>query len=253
MFILAFIFPTLLWAQEAQNYLNQLQTDAAAGNSMAQLILERINLFELDQRLDRSPSIIADSSTVISVLQDHLLLEYKPYLENILGTCDSGDCLRHTNDGSLLQVKDREICFPNTNCNFYLCMEKKYRCSDVDVHYFTKLAYPTCNAYSQNLQKNKFTQKGVEWIYNVMVCLQKGLVEECEVEGNCSQENQRKICDHITDFTLSFHPGCYINSGVGVCRLPLKDQINIWKTVGPYLTDRERVEAYKVVAYCLKN
>jgi len=89
-----------------------------------------------------------------------------------------------------------------------------------------------------------------------MVCLQKGLIDECEVKGNCQQTTdlleRKKTCEHITEFTLAYHPGCYINSGVGICKLPLKDKHSIWKTVSPFLTERERQEAYKVIFHCLK-
>jgi hypothetical protein len=133
-------------------------------------------------------------------------------------------------------------------------MEEKYQCESVGVNYFTKLAHPTCNAYVKNINEGIFTKAGVEWIYTVMVCLQKGLIDECEVKGNCptssDKKEQEKTCNHITEFTLAYHPGCYINSGVGVCKLPMKDKLNIWKTVGPYLTARERQEAYKVVFQC---
>ena len=99
--------------------------------------------------------------------------------------------------------------------------------------------------------------KGIDWIYRVMVCLQKGLVEECDANGNCvipqDQTQGENTCDYITDYTLKFHPGCYINSGVGICQLPIKDQLAIWKTVEPYLTKRERQEAYKVMWHCLSK
>lgn len=248
-----YLLSQALLASEATEYLSRLQNEAKNGSASSQAILERIRYFELDMHNDRSPSIVADPSQVMFELEQDLMENYRPYLESQLGTCQDENCLSISEEGSVLKVASKSVCFPYTNCGFYKCMEDKYRCSEVGVHYFSKLAYPTCSAYRANIKKNKFTQKGVEWIYNVMVCLQKGLVEECDVQGNCAQETRKKVCDHITDYTLSFHPSCYINSGVGVCKLPLKDQLNIWKTVGPFLTDRERVEAYKVVAYCLKN
>ena len=84
-----------------------------------------------------------------------------------------------------------------------------------------------------------------------MVCLQKGLVQECAVEGKCDQPTQKEVCDHIVDYTLNFHPSCYLNSGVGVCKLPLKDKLNIWRTVSPYLTADEREQAYRTVFSCV--
>lgn len=193
-----------------------------------------------------------------NILEKDLKTHYLQSLEEKFGDCgaDPESCLTKE-DGEFMRLNlpEKEMCFPFTLCGFYKCMEKKYQCQSVGVNYFTELAYPTCSSYVKNIEEKKFTKKGVEWIFTVMVCLQKGLVDECEVKGNCPTSNnlkeRKKTCDHITDFTLSYHPGCYINSGVGVCKLPLEDKMNIWKTVSPFLTARERQEAYKVIFYCL--
>ncbi len=191
------------------------------------------------------------------LLEDDLKTNYLSTLESKWGDCGSSpeSCLSVQDDEYMqLNLPQKELCFPYTMCGYYHCMEKKYRCSDVGVNYFTELAFPTCSSYVKNIQEKKFTKLGVEWIYTVMVCLQKGLVDECEVRGNCAASTdpiaQKKTCDHITEFTLSYHPGCYLKSGVGVCKLPLSDKKNIWKTVSPYLTARERQEAYKVIFQC---
>lgn len=190
------------------------------------------------------------------ILERDLKTNYLSSLEEKWGDCGSSpeSCLSQRDDYQYLTLPKKESCFPYTTCGFYKCMEDKYQCESVGVNYFTKLAHPTCSAYVKNINEGKFSKVGVEWIYTVMVCLQKGLVDECEVNGNCptskNLEDRKNTCNHITEFTLSYHPGCYINSGVGVCKLPMKDKLNIWKTVGPYLTNRERQEAYKVVFEC---
>jgi hypothetical protein len=210
---------------------------------------------QLDQkrrRRQRPPTL--NLNDIIKPLNENLKGKYYSKAKEVLGECGEGDCLSQDSLGAWF-FKDgagSKHCYPGTNCEYYRCMEEKYRCLDVGVEYFANLAKPTCEAYVANIGKKKFTSKGNEWIYNVMVCLQKGLFEECSIRGNCPEsESNEKTCEHITEFTLKFHPGCYINSGVGVCKLPLKDQLNIWRTVGPFLTDRERIEAYKVVRYCL--
>lgn len=200
-------------------------------------------------------SLIASATTVEIRLQNELRGSYLQSLEKMFGACPPGEeCLREEQGAMRLKLPKKEMCFPYTMCGYYKCMEEKYQCSSVGVNYFTELAYPTCSQYVKNMDASHFTEKGKEWIFTVMVCLQKGLAEECEIKGNCpvSTETQKKTCDHITEFTLAYHPGCYINSGVGVCKLPLKDKRAIWKTVSPYLTERERVEAYKVIFHCLK-
>ncbi len=194
---------------------------------------------------------------IVKFLNDGLVQDYLPEVNRQLGECTSGNekthCLQTIDQYQVLETTQKNICFPSTNCHFYKCMEKTYQCESQGVDYFTNLAFPTCSQYVSNIDQLKFSRVGIEWIYSVMVCLQKGLVDECEVLGNCSQGTPKKSCQYIVDFTLKFHPGCYINSGVGVCRLPLKDKIQIWKTVRPFLTKNERKEAYKVIFHCLKN
>ena len=195
-----------------------------------------------------------------TTLQKDLKENYLHELNMVLGSCaeDPIDCLEQYDDVVTYTAENGKVCFPYTECGFYKCMEDKYHCKDVGFNYFKDLAYPTCNTYVKNIKKGWFSKKGIEWIFNVMVCLQKGLVDECEIRGNCptdknDPELQKKTCNHITEFTLEFHPGCYINSGVGVCNLPFKDKLNIWRTVAKFLTPREREEAYKVVFYCMRN
>lgn len=201
----------------------------------------------------------ADSVEQIkSNLQQDLLSKYLNKLESKLGSCGSQlqSCIQNKDNYLVANLPEREICFPYTVCGFYQCMEEKYRCSDVGVNYFTDLAFPTCQAYEKNILNHKFTSEGIRWIYEVMVCLQKGLIDECELNNNCPRSNdkiiQKETCAHITDFTLSYHPGCYVNSSVGVCHLPLKDKLAIWKTVNPFMTKRERHEAYLVIFECLR-
>lgn len=220
---------------------------------------DRIKLFGLDRKMDTvKQSYAGDKREVVFALNKKL---ESVYLTSALKRsrekkCELGsfaDCLFKSDKYWEIKIDGRHACFPSTLCGYYQCMESHYQCSQYGVNYFTDLAFPTCSQYVKNINEGKFSQDGVEWIYSVMVCLQKGLFEECELKGNCHKENGKKACAHIVDFTLKFHPGCYINSGIGICNLKLKDQINIWRTVGPYLTKRERVEAFKVVKSCLKN
>lgn len=227
------------------------------------LFKERIKFFGLDRKGDkalwrrirtrRSSFDFPGLEALKEELNIDLRTSFFDQAQEGLGECSSGDCLVIKEGYNVfIDENEREHCYPGTVCEYYQCMEKKYQCKGEDVGYFSDLAYPTCTSYVRNIQAEKFTDKGVDWIYRVMVCLQKGLFKECDVKGNCSlSENRGKVCDHIVDFTLKFHPGCYLESGVGVCKLPLKDQLAIWKTVGPYLTARERREAYKVVWSCL--
>lgn len=214
----------------------------------------RIELYGLKQ--SKLNIILPDKNynhKVIDELQNEINQNYIPKLNTYLGECSSYDCLLIKNEYRALLTQKGKVCLPYTQCGFYKCMEEKYQCKKEGVIYFTDLALPTCKQYVSNIKKSIFSQKGHDWIYSVMVCLQKGLIDECEINQNCQKETPKKTCDHITEFTLRFHPGCYLNSGVGICRLPLKDKINIWKTVSPFLTHREREEAYKVILTCIRG
>lgn len=175
------------------------------------------------------------------------------------GACDyqsSSECLVQHEDYLAAHFENKfKVCAPSTTCGFYKCMEGIYQCSKTQEFYFSKLAFPTCSSYEKNIYDHRFSLEGVTWIYEVMTCLQKGLVDECDLKGNCSRDvsDRKKTCGYITDYTLNFHPSCYFNSGVGVCNLSLRDQLNIFRTVGPYLTKPEKKQARKVVLECLKR
>jgi hypothetical protein len=213
-------------------------------------VIKKIILFSL---LILSSQIAFADLAIKEKLESEVTNFYLKKLEVKFGDCGAtpSSCISKREDYMVASLPKDEVCLPYTMCGFYHCMENKYHCSDVGVNYFTELAFPTCSEYTKNIKQNQFSRVGVEWIYSVMVCLQKGLIDECEINGNCQQKTPKKICEHITDFTLAYHPGCYIKSGVGVCHLPMKDKLAIWKTVSPYMTKKERKEAYKVVFHCL--
>lgn len=239
----------------------QLDSNLLHGLSLDQqsLFKERLEDFGLlaservpnPRRRRRSSS--EDTLKVLAGLQGYLEGDYLREAQVVLGACQGSDCLGQERGSRRFEESSgAKHCYPYTNCEYYRCMEEKYQCMNVGIEYFQNLAKPTCESYVANIKKGIFSSIGEEWIYTVMVCLQKGLFEECSLRGNCpTSESNEKTCQHITEFTLEFHPGCYINSGVGICKLSLKDQINIWRTVGPFLTEREKIEALKVVKYCL--
>jgi hypothetical protein len=148
-------------------------------------------------------------------LERHLQQEYLEQVLETHGPCfGDQDCLIDQKTHVEIQLEQQTLCYPYTRCGFYECMETQYPCSSVGLNYFTKLAAPTCRNYVSNIQQDRFSQEGVEWIYEVMVCLQKGLFEECGLEGRCQRATVRESCEYIVDFTLSFHPGCYLESGL---------------------------------------
>ena len=230
------------------SFYEKLKLKAKNNDQVAIETLKRIN----DYGLKASGKVLKVKEATKARLDRELNSRYLNDLIATLGCEKDGqDCLVKESSYQLFKGESEDVCFPGTNCEFYKCMENKYKCSKENVNYFTELAYPTCSTYIANMDKNYFTKKGVEWIYEVMVCLQKGLVKECEIDGMCDQQTRKERCDHIVDYTLNFHPSCYLNSGVGVCHLPLQDKLNIWRTVGKFLTKDEREQAYKVVFKCV--
>lgn len=196
----------------------------------------------------------------IESLQNDIKENFIPKMQSVRGVCDQKDTNGCVNQYTDLEFGDyytlsaednKEICLPYTECGFYHCMENKYHCEDEGVNYFTKFAAPACGKYIKNINRNKFSKKGTQWIYSVMVCLQKSLIEECELKGNCNKETAKKTCSYINKFTIEFHSKCYLESGVGICKLPIKDKISIWNTVKEFLSTKERVQAYKVIFSCI--
>ncbi len=229
----------------------------AKSNKLAKKLLHELDLYGLIKKREPliekeiKPELNKYRKSVIDKIQRNLHGDYLKRLSSQWGECQSGKCLSSKDGVFKYQFPKKEICFPNTTCGFYKCMEEKYQCAKVDSNYFSELAFPTCSKYMKNIQRNYFSKKGIDWIYNVMVCLQKGLVKECDEDGNCDQSTRKDRCEHITKYTLEFHPSCYLNSGVGVCQLPLKDKINIWRTVAKFLTADETTQAFRVVLKCI--
>lgn len=190
---------------------------------------------------------------VINQVQTDILQNYIPTLEEKFGYCGDKTCIEFRDGKYYLNLPKKEICLPWTACSFYDCMEEKYNCEDQGVNYFTELAVPTCSKYMENIKNDVYSPEARDWVYEVMVCLQKGLIDECEVGEKCdlARPQPRISCNYIVDFTLEFHPGCYINSGVGVCNLSFRDKWRIWKTIHPFMTKREKRQAWKVIWYCL--
>ena len=178
-------------------------------------------------QIDVGVANVADSAYPSSVIIDKIGIE----------KCDkcSNDCDKCKSDPMC-----RDTCLnpPMKSCLFYTdCMEAKVSCgaSGYAIGYGSKY----CNKYVNRLAF--FTSQGQDWIYKVMICLQKGLVVPLK---NCDNN-----CETLKQIAFASHPGCYINSGV--CDLPVKDFINIIKTVGGDLTDMAALkQALQTVTGC---
>lgn len=255
LFITALFLSTNLLASLSQDYRTVMLEYQNINPSKAIELMQFIHQIENPEPTEQLFHQKLDTTKVDKLkqeLQAELYGDYLSSLINKLGPCTQSPCVQNINSFKKLSLEQNSnICFPNTDCGFYTCMEEKYRCMDEGYEYFEQLAHPTCSNYVKRINQNKFSGMGVDWIYRVMVCLQKGLVNECDRDGNCPSDNAKNSCHYMTEFTLSFHPGCYINSGIGICQLPIRDQLSIWRTVEPFLTPRERKEAYQVMWHCL--
>ncbi|KAK5996059.1 hypothetical protein PT974_04486 [Cladobotryum mycophilum] len=137
-------------------------------------------------------------------------------------TCDQcGDCTK---------CPGHPVCQPTCqdpplrSCNFYQrCAEDTLACGPEG--YPTKYGTKNCRRFENNL--TKFTQKGQDWIWNTMHCLQKALIQPL------SQCNMN--CDSIRTIAFDSHPTCYLQSGM--CDLDVEDWIMIVVTVNSDLID----------------
>src|SRR5690606_18654926 len=69
--------------------------------------------------------------------------------------------------------------------------------------------------------------KGKTWVDKTMYCLQESLV-------GVYRRNVAPLptCDTVRKTAFNSHPNCYVNSGVGVCSLPVSDWNVIRDTIG---------------------
>jgi len=117
---------------------------------------------------------------------------------------------------------------PEKSCLFYTeCMEAQVNCG------FNGYALGYGNKYCRkyNSRIGLFSVDGQNWIYKTMNCLQKALVTSLEECHNCQQ---------LRTIAFDSHPKCYTDSGV--CNLPVRDYVEIFKTVGQEFATAEGIK-----------
>lgn len=125
--------------------------------------------------------------------------------------------------GSCQDCPGRPICEPNCqippqSCDFYTsCAEETLHCGSDG--YPVRYGAKNCGRFVHNL--GAFSPSGQAWVWRVMTCLQRALVEPV---GRCGA-----TCQVIEDAAFASHPVCYVDSGV--CDLPLQDLVEIVVTV----------------------
>ncbi|TPX69593.1 hypothetical protein SpCBS45565_g02314 [Spizellomyces sp. 'palustris'] len=113
---------------------------------------------------------------------------------------------------------------PHT-CTFYTsCLEVAIPCGPdgYAIGYGNKF----CSKFQENA--DKFTDKGEEWMYKVMSCLQESLVPK--LPNNSTSSPKPMSCSELKSFAYSTHPNCYLSAGV--CTLHPKDWIVLLNSIG---------------------
>lgn len=130
---------------------------------------------------------------------------------------------------------------PAKSCDWYqTCAEGTMKCGSdgYPLHYGLRM----CRRFEADL--GAFTQQGQTWVWAVMNCLQKALIEPV---GKCGA-----TCASVNKAAFDSHPVCYLKGGV--CDLPVRDMVQLVITIntdifaGPALD-----QIMKTVLGCAKH
>ncbi|KAK1231201.1 hypothetical protein PQX77_005727 [Marasmius sp. AFHP31] len=109
------------------------------------------------------------------------------------------------------------------SCAFYsTCLEAHFNCGTTGY----PLAYGEhyCGKFSTPPNLSRFTDKGQQWMWDTMHCLQTALVPELE------KPSGPNACEKLEDKAFDTHAGCYVESGL--CTLSPQDWFAIMEIVG---------------------
>lgn len=137
-------------------------------------------------------------------------------LEEPQGETPSATCKTCISPGILCQDKCQN---PPQTCTFYSsCAEAALPCGSSG--YAIGYGLRNCNKFMQRL--SHFSAAGQAWIFRVMTCLQKFLIngplQRCTLD-----------CSSLKSDAFGSHPICYVNSGV--CDLPISDWLQLVITI----------------------
>lgn len=132
---------------------------------------------------------------------------------------------------------------PLHQCDFYqTCVEASVPCSGDPDSYAINYGLKNCQKFAQNL--NLFSDRGQEFIWGTMNCLQKDLVP---VVSACNA-----TCKSIHDAAFGSHAQCYIANGF--CSLECKDYVAELYTVGLDLFSTDALKSvFKTAGGCLER
>ncbi|KAJ3102398.1 hypothetical protein HDU97_000605 [Phlyctochytrium planicorne] len=106
-------------------------------------------------------------------------------------------------------------------CDFYFdCLDKAHPCGADG--YAQSYGGKFCRRFKENAPL--FSEIGQKWLWNVMSCLQGHLIP--------TLGNANATCDAIRKDAFKSHAGCYLNTGISICDIPILDWLHLVKTVG---------------------
>lgn len=156
----------------------------------------------------------ADGRTLLQAFQ--LGSDASQKLKEPQSTSLNATCKTCNSPGILCQDKCQN---PPQTCTFYSsCAEAALPCGNSG--YAIGYGLKNCNKFMQRL--THFSAAGQAWIFRVMTCLQKFLIngplQRCGLD-----------CSSLKSDAFGSHPTCYVNSGV--CDLPISDWVQLVITI----------------------
>ncbi|KAL7793772.1 hypothetical protein V8C37DRAFT_401636 [Trichoderma ceciliae] len=132
---------------------------------------------------------------------------------------------------------------PFHQCDFYqTCVEDSVPCSGDPNSYAINFGLKNCQKFDQNF--NLFSDRGQQFIWGTMNCLQKDLVP---VVSACNA-----TCKSIHDAAFGSHAQCYIANGF--CSLECKDYLAELYTVGLDLFTKDTIKSvFETAGGCLER
>ncbi|KAK7056706.1 hypothetical protein VNI00_002423 [Paramarasmius palmivorus] len=120
----------------------------------------------------------------------------------------------------------RDTCSspPLRSCAFYSdCLEAHFQCGPNGYPIGYGLKYCTKFSTPENLAR--FSQKGQDWMWDTMHCLQTALVPDLQTPATAPG-----ACEKLEEKAFGTHAQCYVSSGL--CTLPPSDWLVIVDIVG---------------------
>jgi len=114
----------------------------------------------------------------------------------------------------------------DTTCDFYNCLETRLKCGPQG--YPIGYGFKYCNKFKP-LESDPLT---ASWVKPTRKCLQDFLAGEA-AKLPATFVPSAQYCATLKDNAFNSHPDCYVNSGPGICALPVLSKAKIFGVVDP--------------------